>query len=186
MENRKVTIDEVVQLSKELARKAVPFQPDCVISIERGGCFIGKVVADELRLPHYSIRVKKWYYKIPKWCFILVRTIRTHLPWPFNKIFEHLINFLVRLLNYALKPKPMGNFNGNIRPKTRILLVDDDIGCSGLTMKSASDYLRQKGFENLKTAVIRGNEKRIVTDYSVVPTKPTLLFPWPWRNLEEN
>lgn len=180
MERRKIVFAEVAQLSKELAYKAIRCRPDCVISIERGGCLIGTIIANELNLPYYSVRVEKWYYKVPRWFQLLVRFVKSHAPWPFNKIFESLVNLVVRLLSQIIKPKIGRDFDDSIDLKARILLVDDD-GGSGLTMKAVLGFLQQRGFENIKTAVIRGDEKFIV-DYSAAPTTPVLLFPWAWRN----
>lgn len=185
MGNRKATFEEVAWLSRELARKVMSWQPDCIISIEKGGSFTGKIIAQELNLPHYSIRVEKWYYKVPDWCRIFVRIIRTRSPWPFNKIFERLIGCLTYSISQVIKPRPMGDFNGIICPEARILLVDDEIGATGLTMKLVLDYLRQKGFQNLKTAVIHrdsSNKERLTVDYLAIPGTPTFAFPWPWRN----
>lgn len=181
MEKKKIAFQEVDRLSRKLAEKAAFYQPDCVISIERGGCYIGEIIAGELNLPHYSVRMSKWYYKVPRWFLRLVRFIRSNAPWPFNNIFESLVNWVSCSLTRIIKPKPAESFNGFIGLKARILLVDDDIGVSGLTMQSTLDYLQQRGFENIKTAAIRG-DKSFNVDYSVAPTTPILLFPWPWRN----
>lgn len=180
MGDKKVTFAEVDQLSRKLAQKVASCQPDCVISIEEGGCPIGTVVARELNLPHYSIRVEKWYYKFPNWFKHLVRSIENNAPWPLNKIFYNSANLATRGLNRVIKPRVKTGFNGPVSLKAKILLVDDDIG-SGATIKSALSYLRQKGFENIKTAAIRG-DKGFTVDYSAAPTTPILSFPWPWRN----
>lgn len=77
---------------------------------------------------------------------------------------------------------PTAGFNGEMGPEARILLVDDDVGSTGMTMKSVFNYLQAKGFKNIKTAVIRGNSQKFPVNYSVTPETPVLLFPWPWRN----
>jgi len=183
MKDRKITIEETVRLSKELAQIAMSGRPDCVISIKRGGFFIGKVIAQELDLPHHSIKVKKWYSRVPRFCYSFVRFLRDNLPSPFNRICWYLVIQLVCLINRRVKPKLTGGFNGVIDLDARILLVDDDIGMTGVTMGSTFDYLRQRGFRNISTAVIIQYGKEFIADYSVI-NNPSLLiiFPWPWRN----
>ena len=182
MEVRKVTIKEIVQLSKELAQKVRDCQPECVISIERGGYFIGEIIAKELGLPHHSIKIKRWHSKIPPYGHSLVRFIRYDLPSPFNRICRYVVNHLIDLINNKTKLEVTQNSNDEIDLNARILLIDDDVGRTGRTMRSALDCLKQKGFKHITTAVIQNeNKEAFIADYSVVPSSPLLIFLWPWR-----
>lgn len=178
-----LTIEETARLSKELAQKVKTCRPEYVISIARGGCFIGEVIARELNLPHRSIRFKKWYAKVPPFCYSFVRFLRNGLPSPLKKICGYLINQLLCFIGSRLKPKPIRELDITIDLNTRILLVDDDIGMTGATMTSALNYLRRKGFKNISTAIIIQYGKKIIADYSLINApSSTILFPWPWRS----
>lgn len=187
MKSRMLTMKEITELSKELTQRVKTCQPEYVISIERGGCFIGEVIAQELNLPHHSIRIKRWYEKMPPFCYSFVRFLRNDLPSPFNKICGYLVNQLICFISSVAKPKLIGEFNSTIDLDARILLVDDDIGTTGITMTSSLNYLQQKGFKNISTAIIIQYGKKIIADYSVINNSSSrIIFPWPWRETRRN
>lgn len=183
MESNKITIEETIQLSRTLAQRAMNCQPDFVISIKNGGWFIGRIVAQELGLSHYSIKFKKWYSGVPHFCYTFVRFLRYGLPPPLNIICGYLVNQLLCFLHWKNKPKLVSGLNIATDLDAKILLVDDDIGVTGATMKAAVACLKQRGFKNIFTAVIIQYGEKFITDYSVIDNpSPPLIFPWPWRN----
>ena len=178
---RQITIEEAKKLSRDLAQRAKECHPDCIISIKNGGWLIGRVIAQELDLPHHSLKVKKWYSKASRFCYIVVRFLRNDLPSPLNRMCEYLVTQLIHFISRTAKPKVRGEFIGAIDLNAKILLVDDDIG-TGRTMTSALNFLQQEGHKNIFTAVVI-QYGGFTADYSILPSSSSISFPWPWRML---
>ncbi len=173
----RIILENVDNLSKELAQMSLNYNPECVISIKNGGYNVGKVIADTLSLPHYSIRIESWCSDLGHNNF--VRYMCNSSPLPLSRISSYIAAFI----RDRAGPKLADELNGDIDLDARVLLVDDSI-TTGKTIRFALNYLKREGFENIKTAAIAYTNRgkgRFIPDYYVISDSVPIVFPWGWE-----
>jgi hypoxanthine phosphoribosyltransferase len=128
--SRNLTLAKVVDLSRQLSERVRMYQIDLVVSIEKGGWFVGDVISHELNVPHLQItigrlsdaEVEKLHYK--------------NIPQPMQ-----VMSAIHEMLTSSRMPKlQRGLVNFEPVSDKRILLVDDFIQ-TGRTIALAKDYL---------------------------------------------
>lgn len=148
IKNRFISLAAAQQLCVDLAMRAEVFKPDCVVSVEKGGWFVGDQVAKRLGLPHLQIAIGRFPEEE-------TRSIYAELPLPF-----HLLGVLWHTLTWnARKPRLLeGIGNPQSLEGKRVLLVDDAVHTGG-TMRVAREYLltfRPTSVDMAALSIVRG------------------------------
>lgn len=163
----RISLEEVDKLSKELAEKVREYNPECVISIRKGGYRAGEVVANSLEVPHYSIKVSRWCSDFVSNSFVQYMCNQAPLV-------NGLCRYMASLINRLSPTKLREDLDDNINLENRRILLVDDVEVSGKTIRIALKYLRSRGLRDIKTAVIRCEGSS--SDYWVTSEK--IDFPW--------
>ncbi len=178
-----MTIDEAVELSDELAKRAIQtgVQFEEVVGIANGARLPTVIIAERLGLPYKMLTIRR------KWSVFNSYLAR----FPFIVRFFS-IWYSVPILNYPLisvigKMNTLSDNNQNenkecFKERKNILIVDDAIQC-GNTIQAAQKIIRSGNEEcNLKVAVISwailvSNEKQVATP-DIYINRKIQHFPW--------
>jgi hypoxanthine phosphoribosyltransferase len=130
LKSKDLTLAKVVTLSQQLSERVKAYQIDVVVSVEKGGWFVGEVIARTLKIPHLQIAVEvdpggdkeKFQY------LDLARSLIK-----MSSLYDYLsIEQTPKVVKELSDPEVV---NGK-----KVLLVDDFIR-SGRTIGVARDYL---------------------------------------------
>lgn len=148
------SVDEICQeYSKQLAGQDV----DCIVSIERGGYYLGKKISEELKAPHLSVmigRKRRVEIEEPSFLRLAIDNFR------FEKEQPILLKGLEPLEKLAVKNK-------------KVLLIDDAVR-TGKTLEVAIQHLLECSVSEIFIWVL-GNMKEYPVKHSL---KGTFCYPW--------
>lgn len=145
---RFISLGAAEQLSIDLAKRAKMFNPDCVVSIEKGGWFVGDRIAKYLDLPHLQVVVARFSDEE-------LDKLYASIPQPIR-----FLGLAIHQLRWHLRESQL--WQGVERPEQvagkRILLVDDAVRTGG-TMRIAREYLlslRPASIDMMALSCVRG------------------------------
>ncbi|OGG41747.1 hypothetical protein A2837_00835 [Candidatus Kaiserbacteria bacterium RIFCSPHIGHO2_01_FULL_46_22] len=156
--SKQLTFLKVDSLCKALAYATETFEPECIVSIDTGGRYVGEKISRILGLPHLSIYVCRDIYNMP---FInrLPSILRLAVRWI-------LFRFTKPVLQKGLSESSRLFIQGK-----RVLLVDDAVA-KGLTLEVGREALQGA---TIRTAVLV-NVGQGKADYCLL--NGVYYFPW--------
>lgn len=156
--HKQLTFHKVDFLCQSLSGAVAGYKPQCIVSIDTGGRYVGEKLSKILDVPHLNIYICRNIYDVP---FI------KKMPLIFRLIVRWV---LFRFTKPVLQKGLTINAQAFIQNK-RVLLVDDAIS-SGRTMDVGIEALQGA---TVKTAVLV-NIARGEVDFSLL--KGAHYFPW--------